>query len=165
MRADDFHIGLPTELWPQKPRVLPLLPEDFTNPTPAWSGNQALITRTNNTGSTIPAGSPVRITTGGQMVLAQANSFTNRAHGITLEAVATGASGAVCLWGPVTRSDWTPITSSAALTEGSGYWLVQTTAGLLGLSAPTGSGDLVQRMGLAVTNTTLWVIQEIVGIA
>lgn len=129
-------------------------------------GTVAAVQRTNDTGSTIPAGCPVRLTSGDRMVPAQADSYAHRAHGVTSAAVATGTAGEVVLYGhPVVRPDWTPIASTADLVADSYYYLAQSVAGHLATSGPTGQGDLVQRIGLATDARTLWVIPELIAIA
>lgn len=123
------------------------------------------VTRKNATGSTISGGTPVRLTPNGLMQPAQADALAHRAHGLALAAVATNHFGPVALFGPVTREDWTVITSTPDLVEGSYYYLAQSVAGHLSTSGPTGEGDLVQRLGLATDARTLWVIPELIAIA
>jgi hypothetical protein len=66
------------------------------------------------------------------------------------------AAGYICSLADtlVNRSDWTPITGTATLTAGATYFL-DTSAGMLTTTPPSTVGQVVVKVGIAVSNTIL----------
>jgi len=58
-------------------------------------------------------------------------------------------------YGLVELSDWTGAAGAATLTPGAVYYLSAATAGMITSTAPTGDGDIVVKIGIAITTTTL----------
>lgn len=113
----------------------------------------------NSEAFSILAGQPVKPDGASGILLAQASSASNRAWAVAAEDIAAGASGQIVLYGPVTRVDWSAVTtpSVATLTRGVRYFLAQATAGLLTPTPPSGPGDIIQLQGTALDTTTLLV--------
>lgn len=80
-----------------------------------------------------------------KMRKADASSPTTAAHGFVLAAVADAATGTVYFEG-----NNTGVTGQTA-----GVTYLSTTAGLATSTAPSGSGEIVQRLGVAVAATVL----------
>jgi hypothetical protein len=109
----------------------------------------------NKSGGTITRGQPCAMHVSGTgVVLAGAASAGRLATGLAAETVANAVAGLVRTEGILELSDWTAAVGSAALTPGSEYWL-STTDGLLTSTAPTGTGEKVQRVGRALNQTQL----------
>ena len=58
-------------------------------------------------------------------------------------------------YGHVELSDWTGATGSATLTPGKIYYLSAATAGMITYTAPTGDGNVVVKIGTALTTNVL----------
>lgn len=110
---------------------------------------------TNDSGSTIQAGQPVRVHTDGTLRLAQADSLANAAIAIAMEQIAHAGSGTVSSTGLLTLADWTAVIGSATLTPSTRYYLTPSALGMLQSSAPTANPDVLQFCGVAVGSTTL----------
>ncbi len=117
-----------------------------------------IIYRTNNEGFTIVPGRPVKFdgTTGCK--LAQADDPANTLIGVVMETTASGASTKIKLLGTVTVADWTIALGggSADLTPNAYYYLSQGAAGILTTIAPSGTGQIWQPMGFAISTRDLF---------
>lgn len=123
----------------------------------AGGGTGTGISKTNSTGATIYAGQPVKLSGASACALAQANSAAGMALGVAAADTPNGANVLIIRQGLITKADWTNVTGGGLLTVDSKYYLVQGTAGRLSTTKPTGSGDLEQMIGWAVTSGTLYV--------
>lgn len=126
---------------------------------PQAGGDQIVLT--NNDGSTVVIGAPVYTDATGSYKRGQANAAST-AKVIGLQAkspsVANGATGAVAVNGPMTATtgQWDAVTGgSGGLTAGSLYFLDPSTAGKLTVTPPATVGQLVCRIGLALSTTIL----------
>jgi hypothetical protein len=104
----------------------------------------ASITSTEN----LTAGDIVNIyaSTGAKVRKADATSAGKAARGYVLASTTSGAAATVYFE--------QIITGLSGLTEGATYWL-STTAGGVVATAPSGSGNVVQEIGVALSSTTL----------
>ncbi len=120
---------------------------------------------TNDSGATIQAGQPVRVHSDGTLRLAQANSITNAAVGLSMEQIANTSWGAISGDGILTLPNWTNVIGSTNLTPGMRYYLTPSALGMLQSSAPTASPDVLQFCGVALSTTTLKIeIESPVGL-
>lgn len=119
---------------------------------------------TNGSGSTIQAGQPVKLYSDGTLRLAQADDITNEGVGVVAAQVANGAEVEVVRMGPVTLADWTNVIGTTSLTIDTRYALVQGVAGKLSDTWPTGTGDLQQFFGRAITAQTLLVDVQVAAV-
>lgn len=96
----------------------------------------------------LAAGDMVNVwnSTGAKVRKADASTAGKEAHGFVLAAVSSGASATVYFEGT--------ITGLTGLTPGAQF-LSAATAGTATATAPTGSGQVVQRVGFATSPTTL----------
>lgn len=104
-------------------------------------------TQTITASEALSAGNLVNIhdSSGAKVRKADATTAGKEAHGFVLAGVSNGASATVYFEGT--------ITGLSGLTAGVQY--LQTTAGTAGTTAPSGSGNAVQRVGVATSATTL----------
>lgn len=115
----------------------------------------------NNGGAvSAPFGSPVYLSAAGQFQLARANAqATHDVLGLVRDpSIAAGASGSIQTDGLITGStaQWDAVTGqTGGLTAGSYYFLSINTAGKLTTIAPTSQGEYIQRVGKAITSTSL----------
>lgn len=88
------------------------------------------------------------------IVKANATDTSKPAVGLMTADTADTISGAVQTDGPFTLADWTAVIGSASLAAHTLYFL-STTGGLLTATPPSVGGNVVQRIGRAVSATTL----------
>lgn len=120
---------------------------------------------TNNQGATINICQPVYVDAAGTVKLAQADALaTSEVLGLVKDSsIGSGNSGTVQTDGKLTATtgEWDAVTGgSGGLTAGSVYFLDPDTAGNLTDTAPTTTGDLVARVGLAVSTTELVISRQ-----
>lgn len=110
---------------------------------------------TNKSGATINAGSPCASHSSGVgVVLAVAMDDTIPAVGLAINSPANLATTQVQTSGPFTLADWTAITGSASLVAKGRYYL-STVAGQLMTTPPATTSNIVQLVGVAVSDDTL----------
>lgn len=122
--------------------------------------NPSIISRTNNNAGSLVFGTPVKVDGAGGIDKAQANSLTDsKVLGLVADAsIATTAVGNVQIDTVIegTTGDWDAVTGQVGgLTAGATYWLDSATAGKLTSTAPSASGEVVARVGLAISATEL----------
>jgi len=106
--------------------------------------------------SQIKIGHALYIKSNGHADLAQANGASSvQVAGVALSDAAAASTVKYITEGKVTRSDWTEVIGTTALTPGITYFLSSTTAGLLTATAPTTVGQYVVRVGRALDAETL----------
>jgi hypothetical protein len=121
---------------------------DGTDGTPQFEA-------TNKQGSTLAAGAVVATHSSGiGVVLADADDDTKPAIGLNVTSVASLNSATVQTSGPFELADWTAITGTTTLTAKGRYYL-STTAGQLVTTPPSAASQIVQLVGVAVSDTTL----------
>lgn len=104
-------------------------------------------------GETIHAGAPAYIVSNNTANLASATGLVkSRVVGLATQAATVNAATIVQTDGSVTLADWTAVIGTTSLTPGSVYFL-HTTDGQMSTTPPTGDGDVVVTMGVAVTTT------------
>jgi hypothetical protein len=114
----------------------------------------------NKSGVSILTGQPTAAHSSGTgFVLASAAALATQAVGLATAAVIAGVAVAVQTAGTFSLSDWTSITDASILLPRAIYYL-DTTAGKLTAIAPTTLGSIVQRIGVAISPTTLDVRPE-----
>ena len=111
----------------------------------------------NDNAGSISQGQPVYVKSNGAVDLAQADAATtSRTYGLVFDAsIATTATGKIQGDNVLTVSDWTTPTGSATLTVGSVYYLSAATAGELTTTAPSTTGQYVQKVGFAISTTKM----------
>lgn len=107
--------------------------------------------KNNGEASTIEKGMVVKIGDPGEFLLAEADSLTNLGLGVLTEDVLTGDPAVAIFRGKIYKDDWTTVTGSATLTEGTRYYLSDTTPGLLTATPPT----ITQYIGVALDANNL----------
>jgi hypothetical protein len=116
------------------------------------------VPKNNDTGNTIPIGTPV-IASSGNAILAQANAqSTIRVAGLAAETANDNTSFEVLADGILTASmgEWDVITGeTGGLSEGLDYFLSEETAGELSVIAPDEQGEFVVRVGFALSPTEM----------
>lgn len=110
---------------------------------PAGTGSDS---KTMTAGEALSAGDLVYINGSGQALKADANAIAKAAVGFVLTSISNGATGTVYFEGTVT--------GLTSLTPGARYFL-STTPGAITTTAPTGTADIVQQVGFAVSSTEL----------
>jgi len=120
-----------------------------STPTMAASQFQAV----NRSGSAFAAGQPVAVVSNG-VTDASATGNTTPCAGLATTGAAALGTETVVTEGLYTLADWTAIVGSTSLTPGAVYYL-SATAAKLSATRPTGSGNVVQAVGRAVSATTL----------
>ena len=119
-------------------------------------GGGSVVELENKTGSTCYPGQVVAMhSSGAGFQMASAADNLRNGIGILLEETSHAATGRVQVEGIVDLEDWTEATGSPSLTGGQRWFLSPTTAGELTGSSPTGSGKLVQLIGVAITSSKL----------
>jgi hypothetical protein len=119
-------------------------------------GAEALVFTAQNVDSaTLAAGAPLAINSNGIGVV-RANATTNAkpAVGLAQASTAPAATATVITSGLVLLSDWTAVTGTQSLAPRGVYYL-GTTAGTLTTTPPSGTGQVVQQVGIAATPGTL----------
>jgi hypothetical protein len=116
-------------------------------------------TRTNANAGSIVIGAPVyKNSTAEEVDKARANAAaTARVYGLVYDTtIATTATGTIATDGPLvaTTTEWDAITGqTGGLTPGAMYFLDPATAGKMTTTAPTTAGQLVVKLGEAVSTT------------
>lgn len=109
----------------------------------------------NRSGSTLSAGAPVSVHFSGVGVVgASAADGSKPAVGLVQGDTAATFAATVQTDGPLTIGDWSAVTGTATLAARATYYLDTTTAGLT-TTPPSTGGQVVQRIGVAVSPTTL----------
>lgn len=107
----------------------------------------------------IPVGSPVYVSGASAVALAQADAAATAAVlGLAKATIAAEMEGAIVESGPLTltTAQWDVVTGgSGGLTAGSIYYLSAATAGELTTTAPSGGGEQVVPVGIALSDVTL----------
>ena len=104
-------------------------------------------------GETTHAGAPAYIVSNNTANLASATGLVkSRVVGLITQAASVNEATIVQTDGSVTIADWTSVIGATSLTPGSVYFL-HTTDGQMSTTPPTGDGDVVVTMGVAVTTT------------
>ena len=104
-------------------------------------------------GETVHVGAPAYIVSNNTANLASATgAVKSRAVGLITQASSVNDATIVQTDGSVNLADWTAVIGAASLTPGSVYFL-HTTDGQMSTTPPTGDGDVVVTMGIAVTTT------------
>lgn len=98
-------------------------------------------------GENLTAGDLVYVSAAGTVWKADANAVAKSAIGFVLAGASAAASCNVYFEGT--------ITGLTGLTAGSKYFLSASTTGGITTTAPSGSGDIVQLVGVATSTTTL----------
>lgn len=111
---------------------------------------------TNSEGASITQGMVVAVHGSGSGVIkASAADATKPASGLAMATVADTFSATIQTSGPFTLADWTAVTGSVTLSAHAVYFLDPATPGLLTTTVPSGSGEVVQEVGVAVSTVTL----------
>jgi len=104
-------------------------------------------------GQTLYAGAPAYIASSNTANLAAASDGTKaRAVGLVTQAASVNEATIVQTDGSLNIADWTAVIGDAFLTPGSVYFLY-TANGQMSRTPPTGDGEVVVTMGIAVTTT------------
>lgn len=119
-----------------------------------------VVSKQNDNASAITIGQPVYVKSNGNVDLARANALgTSNVLGLVRDSsIASSAVGLIQTDGVLTATtaEWDAVTGeTGGLTAGSVYYLSASTAGRLTTTAPTSSGQLVVRVGVALSNTEL----------
>jgi len=115
----------------------------------------------NKDGVTVDAGMAVAAHSSGTGFLrANATDNTKNAIGLLQTDTASLSSGPVQVDGPFTLSDWTAVTGSATLAA-LGVYFLDTVAGKLTATPPSSGGNVVQKIGRAISPTTLEIEVEV----
>lgn len=125
----------------------------------ASAANPEVLQATNDNVGAITEGMPVYPSGADSVDKAQADaSGTAQPTGLVKDAsIAGAASGAIQTDGPLDIADWTAVVGAALLVTGSTYFLSAATPGQLISTAPTAVGQLVTKVGRALSTTTLLV--------
>jgi hypothetical protein len=104
----------------------------------------------------ISTGRPLYLTGAGHLLLAQADAVGSAGvAGLAYRGAEAHVTAEYISEGQVTRSDWSPITGTAALVAGANYFLSPSVGGQLTPIAPTAAGQFVVRVGRAVSTLVL----------
>lgn len=114
-----------------------------------------LFTATNSTGSSIAKGRPVYVS-GANIILADADAKATEAMALARQTITDGSSGYCQTEGILSMDDWSAVldTGATTLVAGTDYFL-STTAGKITATPPSGSADIVQLLGTAMSTTAL----------
>lgn len=104
-------------------------------------------TKTAVAAESISAGDLVYFNASGQILKADANALAKAAVGFALTSISAAASGTVHFDGT--------IAGLSGLTPGAWYFLSAVAPGGISTAVPTGAGDIVQPVGIAVSATEL----------
>jgi hypothetical protein len=119
-----------------------------------------LVSFTNANASPITQGMVVYLSAADNVDIAKANAIgtIKPIAGLVNDAsIAASASGYIVTDGPLTVSDWTAVVGGTTLTAGAEYFVSAATAGKLTATAPSASGNIVQKIGYAINTTTMMV--------
>lgn len=106
-------------------------------------------TRTVTAGETLSAGDLIYMDSTPEAFKADANSDSKAAIGFVLSGITAAATGTAYFGSGV-------ITGLSGLTAGSKYYLSATTPGGIVTTKPSGSGDIIQQVGVALSTTELY---------
>ncbi len=113
----------------------------------------------NQTGASVAPGVPVYASVAGEVDLAQASSKAlANVLGLTMDTAANAADVPIQTCGVLEASvgEWEDVMGDASgLTAGTVYFLDPSTAGMLTDTAPTTTGQVVARIGLALSSTEM----------
>ena len=102
---------------------------------------------------TVVVGNVVYVSGDNTVNLGDASALaTSHVIGLVIQAASAGDVTIVRTDGEVSQSDWTSVTGAATLTPGAEYYL-STTAGQMTTTPPSGDGEAVVRLGVAITTT------------
>jgi hypothetical protein len=124
-----------------------------------------LVSATNKEAGAIVIGTPVYVSGAGQVKKAKADAAgTAPVLGLVKTAsIAGDAAGSIQTSGvmPATTGQWDSVCgTTGGLTPGAAYYLSEDTAGLMTETAPTGVGELVVKVGLALSTTEMMIDPE-----
>lgn len=124
-----------------------------------------VVSKTNDNAGAITIGMPVYVKSNGNVDRAAANAAgTRRVLGLVKDnSIAAAATGFIQTDGVLSSADWTAVVGSTTLTAGSLYYL-STTAGQLTATAPTGAGNYVCQVGIAISTTEIEITVEHNGV-
>jgi hypothetical protein len=110
-------------------------------------------------------GTPVYVSSSNVAELADASAVaTAQVLGLVLVGAFIGQPVVVLSEGSIEQSDWSAVTSGGTLTAGSVYYL-SATEGEMTTTPPSGNGDTVVRLGIAVTTTKFDIeVNEVVSL-
>lgn len=102
---------------------------------------------------TVLVGQPVYVSGNNTVNLADASSVnTADAIGLVLIGATVNETATILTEGSVNQADWTSVIGSASLSPGSLYFL-DTTVGKMSVTAPNVDGQVVVKLGTAITTT------------
>jgi len=102
---------------------------------------------------TVLVGQPVYVSGNNTVNLADASSVnTSDAIGLVLAGASANETATILTEGSVNQADWTNVIGATSLSPGSLYFL-DTTAGKMSTTAPSVDGQVVVKMGTAITIT------------
>jgi hypothetical protein len=120
---------------------------------------QPTYSTTNVNAGSVVIGQPVYGVSPSGVDLAKADALlTSLVVGLLVTDAATLATTTFVSSGYITRVNWTAITGATGLVQGSRYFLDVSTEGMLTVTAPTGSGEYVVQVGVAVDASTLSIL-------
>lgn len=124
-----------------------------------------LVAATNKEVGAIVIGAPVYVSAAGQVKKAKADAAgTAKVLALAKDAsTAADASGSFQTSGVLvaTTTQWDAVAgTTGGLTAGAEYFLSEATAGVLTETAPTGVGELVVKVGLAISTTEMMIDPE-----
>lgn len=100
----------------------------------------------------IAVGQPLYVSSSNTVNLADADSInTSTAIGLAKTAATANEEVAVLTEGSLVQDDWTSVIGTANLTPSTIYYL-DTSSGMMTSSVPSGEGDVIVSLGVAVTN-------------
>lgn len=106
-------------------------------------------TRTVTAGETLAAGDLIYLDSAPEAFKADANADTKAAIGFVLSGITAAATGTAYFGSGM-------ITGLSGLTAGAKYYLSASTPGGITTTKPSGSGDIIQQVGVAVSATELY---------
>ena len=111
-------------------------------------------TAVNGDSVTFSPGYALAMQSDGEVERADADDNLKNAVGLATVGVAVGARETITTSGTFELASWSSVTGSATLTPGAVYYL-STTAGQLTTTPPSTAGNVVQRVGVAVSTLKL----------
>jgi hypothetical protein len=110
-------------------------------------------------------GAPVYVSSSNVAELADASAVaTAQVLGLVLVGAFTSQPVVVLSEGSIEQSDWSAVTSGSTLTAGSVYYL-SATSGQMTTTPPAGTGDVIVRLGIALTTTKFDIeVNEVVSL-
>lgn len=151
MTANFRPLPSPRQIDPHLRRTLELLNRRIQSAQTNGLG----FTAENKSGLTLTKGMAIaNHSSGTGIVKANATDTTLQCVGLALETMLSAVSGNVQTEGLIELSDWSTVIGAVALSAKTKYFL-STTSGMLTSTPPTGAGQIVQVVGVAVNPTTL----------